>query len=185
MRGLSDDDEARWYLKRCRNIQRVPMDLFLAEYKAGDPLAVLLHKILTERSLTMESFATEYQHRNTHAVITCVVTLKRLLRFQDPEGIPLGATLDLMIDTWGYVRGAFGGQFIETIFGLVQQYGDEIDRKSFITKLGHYAFDELSQMARTLRFATTPQTTLRKAMQRKIVEIYNERRQTGRIGGGA
>jgi len=161
------------------------MDLFLAEYKAGDPLAVLLHKILTERSLTMESFATEYQHRNTHAVITCVATLKRLLRLHDPEAIHLGAALDLIIDTWGYVRGVFGGQFIESIFGLVQQYGDDIDRKSFIAKLGQHDFNQLNQMARGLRLNTTPQPTLRTATQRKIIELYNERRQTGRIGGGA
>ena len=177
-RGLTPQQEAQVYLLRCKNIQRVPLDWFLAEFTAGKPDAIFLYKLLSERQIAVESFATEPQYEHTHAYVTCVHTLKRLMR-HDPEGFWLGATLDLIIETWQYQKGSFGGQFIETIYGLLRQHDEEIDRKSFAIKLGQHSLKELNQMAGHLRFATHPQISLRSAMQRKIVELYNERRQGG------
>lgn len=184
LKGLSDAQEAEIYLLKCLNTQRVPVDFFLAELKAQQPMAVLLNDILAQRNIAVESYATEHQHRQVEAVVSCIATLRRLLR-RDPDGTEIGEALDLIIATWGYHRRALGGQFIETIHGLMMHYGDDIDKRSFSNKLGAHGLDELHEMARNLRHASTPQLQLRVAMQRKIIELYNVGRQTGRIAFGA
>lgn len=172
LRGLSEEEEAAIYLKKCINTQRLPVDSFLAELKAKHPQATLIAKILSQRKLEIESYATQHGQRTGQAVITCVTALKRMLQ-SDPDGDTLGAALDLIIDTWGYARSAFTAQTLEVIHGLVLRYGSEIDRKIFITKLGHYPLEDIREQGRTLYHASMRHRSLRAAIQEKMIEIYN------------
>jgi hypothetical protein len=184
LKGLTDIQEAEIYLLKCINTQRVPVDFFTAELKANRPTAVLLDKILAQRKLAVKSFATEYQHRQADGVITCIATLRRLLR-ADSEGFYLGSALDLIIETWGYHKSALASTFIQPMHRLLMLHDEDIDKKSFVSKLSGYAIAELQEMARNLRSASTPSPTLGAALQRKIIELYNIGRQTGRIALGA
>jgi hypothetical protein len=181
MRGLTAAQEAEIYLIKCINTQRLPVDSFLAEYKAGRPQALLIQAILKEHDIEVESYATRHGASTGQAVVSCIASLKRTLR-EDKDGDFLRTTLDLIIATWGYHPSGLGGQYIEMMHGLVRRYGDEIDRKGFIGKLSGYPVLEIREMARALRGASTPQMSLRSATERKIIELYNLGRQTRRIG---
>ena len=180
LRGLTPEQEAVVYLVKCKNTQRVPVDAFLAEYAARYPMAVLLHDLLAKRGIAVISYATEHQAAPAKAVISCVKTLKDCLK-RDEDGSILEATLDLIVETWSYHHTSFGGNFIRLMHDLILRHGDEIDRKSFVTRLSAHSVPELREMGRALKNATTPALSEGKAMQRKVIELYNVGRQTRRI----
>jgi hypothetical protein len=183
-RGLSIEEEAQAYIIKAQNKQRQPVDWFHAGVIAKTPSCVMIHTILHEREIVVTSYASVRGGTPSKAMVSCVSHLQRMIR-RDPSGDRLCEALDLILDTWGYAKAGLAGGFIETIYDLLAQYGEDINRQGFISKLGGYTITELQDMARTLRHATTPHISLRRAVQRKIIEIYNVGRNRGRIGGDA
>jgi hypothetical protein len=187
--GMTQAEEADAYTVKAINTQRQPVDLFKAECIAKKPDAVLIQTILAAHNIEVKSFASEHGPRTAKAYISCVATLKRLLRQErryleaqrargdmDGERMELGNhlknTLGLIVETWDYESGALGGALIETIHDLLFKY-DKLVHKTFKLKLGNKSLRDLREDARVLRYAKTPQPSLRKAMQEKILELYN------------
>lgn len=175
--GLTQEGEAHVYLLKCINAKRMPVDFFLAEYIARQPQAVLIHDILDKRGIGIESFATTQRRRGSDAqpVVTCVSYLKRML-VRDATGDVLGMALDLIGDTWGYNARTLAGLFLDAIHKIIFVHGDELDRKTFITKLGGYLPEELRDQAMLLRLGTKPQLAVGVALQRVIIDSYNSGR---------
>lgn len=177
LRGLSQAEEAEVYLLKCINAKRIPVDFFLAEYVAKRPVAVLIHDILDKRDIAIESYATTQRHRGMNAphVVTCVSYLKRMIG-RDPTGNCLGMTLDLIRDTWEYGGNTLTGLFLDALHKLLLVHAEEIDRKTFMQKLGAYRPEELREQALLLRLGTKPQLAVGNALQRVIIDIYNSGR---------
>jgi hypothetical protein len=174
--GMTQAEEAAAYMIKCKNTQRQPIDWFKAGVIAQDPTYVRIHDILAERKIAVRSFATERYGppEGTAVLLSCVKTLQRIL-VADPTGDDLREGLDLIIDTWGYSETSFGGQFIETVTQFMRHYADKpaFDRRVFATKVGQYLISDLREMGVQLRIATTPRPSLRTAIQRKMLELYN------------
>lgn len=177
--GLTQQEEAAAYTIKAINTQRQPVDLFKAECVAGVPEAIRIQTILRQRQIEVRSFASEHSPRTSRAIVACVATLRRLLRREDRDVAAgkeraghLQATIDLIVDTWDYETGSLGGTFIETIYDLLDRY-DTLVARTFKTKLAIKSHLALREEARGLRFNKTPQPSLRRAMQEKILEFYN------------
>lgn len=187
LHGLSPVEEARVYLFKCINAKRMPVDFFLAEYMAREPVAVLIHDILDKRDIDIESYAVRQRRRgsDTRPVITCVSFLKRMIK-RDPTGDILAMTLDLIRDTWDYTGNTLTGNFIEAIYKLLLVHADELDRKAFISKLSGTIPEELREQALRMRMGTNPRITVMTAMQRVVIDLYNiGRAQARRITYGS
>jgi len=183
LEGLSQQEEAAIYLFKCLNVQRQPLDFFLAECTAGKDEALLLQALLKKRGIQAQDYATTVVDKSAN-MITCIATLKRLLR-KDPKGEILGATLDLIGDTWGYNKTMLSLQPISVMHALLMRFADVMDRKSFIEKLTGFSWVDIRSDARRLREATSPAPTLGFALMRKIVELYNLGRTRRRLDLGS
>src|SRR5262245_11506296 len=177
--GLTREQEAEFYLLRAINTQRQPTDMFEAECTAGRADALLLREILKRRNIVWQSFATPSASQDSRHKVSCIKTLRRLLAIDEGE-IHLGGALDLILATWPQDDRALNQTVITSMFHLVQDHGDNIDRKGFINKLSDYSIEELHSSAQKLRLATSPPPTLYNALKRKLVELYNMHRQAGR-----
>src|SRR5262245_51755177 len=158
-KGMTQAEEADAYTVKAINTQRQPVDIFKAECIAKKPDAVLIQTILASKHIEVKSFASEHGPRTAKAIISCVATLKRLLRQEqrwieaqkmtgdtDGEKMELGEhlknTIGLIVDTWGYDSGALGGAFIETIHDLLFKY-PQIVQRTFKLKLGARSLRDL------------------------------------------
>jgi hypothetical protein len=153
LRGKTAEEEAQIYMVKCKNTQRIPVDFFRAEVAAGVNDAVLLNKILEERQIQIQSFAPVPRSRGQHATLTCLTTVRRLLR-QDPTGEWLGDTLDLIRATWGFIDGALTMYNIAAIHALFLRYRDKIIFKTFVNKFKDISFEQLRVESEQKRLAS-------------------------------
>jgi hypothetical protein len=181
LHGLTQAEEADVYLLKCINAKRMPVDFFLAEYMARRPMAVLIHDLLECRGIEIESYASTQRKRgmDTKPVVTCVTYLKRMIH-RDPTGDTLGMTLDLIRDTWDYSGNTLTGVFLDAMHKLLIVHADELDRKSFVQKLGGFIPEDLREKALLLRLGTKPQLAVGTALQHVIIDLYNSGRSAAR-----
>lgn len=191
--GLTQAQEAEVYLLKCINANRMPVDFFHAEFVAGRPVAVLIHKILEKRGIEIESYASTQRTRGVDSkpVVTCVSYLKRMIAREEkarkekndtgnPIGEVLGMALDLIHDTWEYGRGSLTALFLDTLHRLLLAHDAELDRKTFIAKLSGHLPESLRERALQARMATDPRVTTGAALQRVMIDLYNSGRRDDR-----
>lgn len=171
LHGHSPAQEAAIYLHRCVNVQRQPIDFFMAECMAEQPQALMLQALLKQRGIEAERYGSVVLDKSLQT-IRCIDTLKKLL-WKDEKGERLGAALDLIGDTWGYNKTMLASQPIMVIHSLLMRFDEVIDRKSFVEKLGGYAWADIRSDARRIRESTTRPPSLATMILRQIVDLYN------------
>ncbi len=174
VRGLTPEQEADVYLIKADNKVRAPIDWFVAEVRAGRPQSKLINDLLNARGIHVKSYATRRGMvvPKPRAVVTCVEALKRMVP-PDSDGSSMHATLDLVLATWNYKPRSLGGEFLLCLHDILAKHGGRIVRKRFIAKFQDCEIGWLWDEARKVRDASTPRCTLRKALETKILALYD------------
>lgn len=97
----------------------VPVDLFKARVTAGDPVSVVINKILADRGLKVGRLSQTHDG-NTINAITQLYSLQRKF-----GATHLAYTLDEIRNIWQGSRGSWHGRFIVGMSFFLQYWGDD------------------------------------------------------------
>jgi hypothetical protein len=173
--GLTLSEEAQIFLQHNDRRAVTPLDRFRIAVTAREEWALDIHDMTTRKGWFAQGMGNGPNARRFAAV----GTLEKL--YLADEGQSLRRVLDVIDAAWQNPAGALCPETVGGLGTLFQRYGDRIDSRALVLKLGKIGFNRfMSGVADRRR--VNPGTSVSKAAADWTLDLYNSGRRTKRLG---
>jgi len=160
-----------------RNMSRRPtaMDQFLVGLTAQDPECLCIAKVCGAQGFKIGPLVTD-------GTIGAVTAMKKIYRLQPPgaRGQLLAEVLRILSSAWGNKSHAFRGELMLGMALVIKTYGASIEEKPLVHAL-KISEGPLNLLGDAKKLKSSLKQTIASAVSFKIVDIYNNRRRSGKV----
>lgn len=173
--GLVLEEEAQIFLQHNDRRAVTPLDRFRIAVTAKEEWALDIFGMAARKGWFAKGMGSGPNTRRFAAV----GSLEKLYLLD--EGVSLQRVFDVIDAAWGNPSGAVCPETVSGLGSLFYRYGDQIDTRSLVLKLGKVGFNRfMSGVADRRR--VNPGTSVSKAASDWVLDLYNSGRRTRRLG---
>jgi hypothetical protein len=173
-RGLTLREEAEIFLKHNDRRAVTPLDRFRIAITAREEWALDISDMAARKGWFAKGMDTGPNGRRYSAI----GSLEKLYALD--EGASLRRVFDMVDAAWQNPAGAICPEVINGIGLLYYRYGDKVDSRSLVIKLGKVGFNRFMSAVADRR-RVNPGTSVSKAASDWIIDLYNSGRRTKRL----
>lgn len=172
--SVKDDAAASaLFLRLNRRAPVSSFDTYQNELRAGHPVAVGVHEIVSAHGLKVDSYVHD-------GAVTCVGALKKL--YAKDDGVSLNRTLSVVLDAWGPVASSVEGKLMEGLGAVIAKYAGEIDQAALVKKLAKYPGGASGVQGNAKGLRNVRGASLANCVAEIIIGAYNKGRRSGQLG---